>query len=109
LLQLADFTSLSGLEECFKHHEDVFEGLETQHYQIKYYKEHFILTYILSLPLQEPSRVVLGERRVWQGCGAKRRCITEKDCLMYIPIMETIACLLKNDAVVSEVALILCV
>jgi len=53
--------------------------------------------------LQEPLRVVLGERRVWQGCGVKRKCVTEQDCVMYIPILETIQCLLKNDAVLSEV------
>jgi len=47
--------------------------------------------------------VVLGERRVWKGWGAKRNCVTEQDCLMYIPILETIQSLLNNSAVLSEV------
>jgi len=38
----------------------------------------------------EPVRYVLGEHRVWKGRGAKRRCISKEDCVMYVPILETL-------------------
>ncbi|XP_065887419.1 uncharacterized protein [Dysidea avara] len=95
LLHQADFTGFEGLDECFEHHEHVFLGLETQYHQVKYYKEHFNLI--------EPLRVVLGEYRAWKGWGAKRKCVTEQDCLMYIPILETIQSLLNNSALLSEI------
>ena len=47
--------------------------------------------------------MVLGEYRAWKGWGAKRKCVTEQDCLMYIPILETIQSLLNNSALLSEV------
>ena len=46
----------------------------------------------------------LGEHRVWKGKGAKRKCVLKKDHLIYVPILETIQCLLRKDCVLSEVS-----
>lgn len=46
----------------------------------------------------------LGERRVWKGKGAKRKCVLTEDHFIYIPILETIQCLLRKDTVISEVS-----
>ena len=36
---------------------------------------------------------------MWKGCGYKRRCISKEDNLMYVPILDILQCLLKNEAV----------
>ena len=48
-------------------------------------------------------RFSLGERRVWKGCGAKRRCVVKEDEVFYVPVLETLQNLIKNDAVFAEV------
>ena len=118
-----------------------FEGLETHHQQLSFYKTHFpfIVTirciccvrmyvctcivhtlcdrcyplsfthYILFLsptPLfhfQEPVSIALGEQRVLKGSGPKRRCVVEKDNLIYVLLLVTLQSLLQNEGVLSEV------
>lgn len=42
---------------------------------------------------------------MWKGYGSKGRCISKEDNIMYVPILETIQCLLRNETVLSEVRL----
>ena len=37
--------------------------------------------------------------------GAKRMCVSKDDCVMYVPLLQTLQLLLKNKAVLSEVYL----
>lgn len=52
---------------------------------------------------QEPTRICLGERRVWKGSGVKRRCVVKKDEMFYISVTETLQALLQRDNVLEEV------
>jgi len=67
----------------------------------------FSVFYIIIL--WEPERRILGECRVWIGRSTKRRCVSEEDCVMYVPILETLQMLLMNEAVLSEVCLACCI
>ena len=53
--------------------------------------------------LEEPTRVLLGERHVWKESGAKQRCISKEDDMFYIPVLKTLQVLLSNETVLSEV------
>jgi len=53
--------------------------------------------------------VILGERNVWTGSGAKRRLITKEDNVFYIPILKTLQVLLNNETLLSEVIFLCCV
>ena len=59
--------------------------------------------------MQEPERRVHGERCVWKGRGIKRKCVSEEDCVMYAPILQTLQMFLKNEAVVLAVCLAYCI
>jgi len=59
--------------------------------------------YTLSFFKKEPVRVLLGERRVWKGRGTKRMCVSKEDHVFYIPVLETLQSLLRNEAILSEV------
>ena len=47
--------------------------------------------------------MVLGKERRPVGCGHKRRVAEVEDTMVYIPILDTIQHLLKNDALIAEV------
>ena len=47
--------------------------------------------------------MVLGKERRPIGCGHKRRVAEVEDTMIYIPLLDTIQHLLKNDALVAEV------
>ena len=47
--------------------------------------------------------MLLGERRMWRGTGSKRRCKSVKDNVIYIPILDTLQSILKNEVMLSEV------
>lgn len=47
--------------------------------------------------------MVLGKERRPIGCGHKRRVAEVEDTMIYIPLLDTIQHLLKNDAMVAEV------
>ena len=55
---------------------------------------------IVTIYIQEPVRVCLGERRVWKGKGTKQKCVLKEDhfiyIYIYIPILETIQSLLRK-------------
>lgn len=51
-------------------------------------------------------RVILGERRVWKGAGAKRKCVVKKDELSYIPLERTLQTYLSNPTFVEQVILV---
>ena len=38
---------------------------------------------------------------MWKGRGAKRRCVLKEDHVVYIPVLETLQGLLKNEAILS--------
>ena len=40
---------------------------------------------------------------MWKGRGAKRRCVSKEDHVIYIPVLKTLQGLLKNEAILSEV------
>ena len=50
----------------------------------------------------EPS---LGERSIWKGKGVKRKCTSKEDCIMYVPLLDTLQVLLKNEAFLFEVSI----
>ena len=52
---------------------------------------------------QESKQVVLGQRLTMEGSGLRRRFVTKKECMVYIPILKTLEVLLNNDTVLSEV------
>ena len=43
------------------------------------------------------------EKRVWKGRGNKRRCVSKKDEMVYIPLIDTIQSLLRRDSIIDEV------
>lgn len=49
--------------------------------------------------------MILGERHVWKGRGIKQKCVVKKDYAYYIPILETLQVLLKNEAIHAEVTI----
>ena len=51
-------------------------------------------------------RIVLGKKGAWKGVSAKRRCVAKEDCVMYVPVLQTLEALLKNKVVISEVSCI---
>ena len=57
----------------------------------------------VSYIIQEPVRVLLGERRQWKGRGSKRRCVIKRDEVMYIPLLDTLQSLLNNESILAEV------
>ena len=40
---------------------------------------------------------------MWKGTGSKRRCKSIRDEVMYVPVLETLQNMLKNQTVISEV------
>ena len=48
-------------------------------------------------------KVVLGTCRKAKGLGTKRRLVEEEESFMYIPLLETLQTLLKDDTVLTEV------
>ena len=50
-----------------------------------------------------PMEIVLGSKWKLEGSGAKRRMVEKKDCMYYIPILETLQTLLDNEDVLAEV------
>ena len=65
----------------------------------------FVLLFILCT--WEPICVLLGERRVWKGTGSKQRCKSIEDNIIYIPLLDTLQSIFKNQAMLSEVIIIL--
>ncbi len=49
--------------------------------------------------------MVLGEYHTWKGSGHTRKLVKKTDTMMYVPILKTIAGLLKCDDVISEVTI----
>ena len=47
--------------------------------------------------------IILGSCSVWKGSGTKRRCVVEDDGFMYVPLLQSLQALLRNDAVLTEV------
>ena len=43
---------------------------------------------------------------MWKGFGSKRRCKSIRDEVMYVPVLETLQNMLKNQTVISEVSTI---
>lgn len=62
-----------------------------------------VCTVLLIMYTQEPLRITLGEKRVWKGSGQKRRCVVKEDTFMYVPILQTLAILLQNKDLRSQV------
>ena len=48
-------------------------------------------------------QIVLGTCRKAKGLGTKRRLVEEEESFMYIPLLETLQTLLKDDTVLTEV------
>ena len=42
---------------------------------------------------------------MWRGDGPKHRCVEKEETMMYIPLLETLECLLHNDTVLAEALL----
>ena len=58
------------------------------------------LTYIC---MQEPKKIILGTRRIYRGHGRKRRLVKVTDTLVYVPLLQTIETLLKDEGIYTEV------
>ena len=110
-----DHTQLQGFDQLFSansFYTNYFLGLETQHAQLKYYKEslNFVVRSIIIstdfmflLFSQEPEPVLLGIERQWTGSGKKRRYAEVREEMMYIPLLKTIQSLFYNTDVVRMV------
>ena len=53
--------------------------------------------------MQEPRRIVLKQSTTQRLCGRKRKVVTNKTEMMYIPILETLQAQLNNATVFQEV------
>jgi hypothetical protein len=40
-----------------------------------------------------------------KGHGRKRRLVEEEQCMVYIPLLESLEALLQNDAILAEVGM----
>ena len=58
------------------------------------------------LVLQEPKGILLGERRKWKHSGIKRKCVSKKDYVYYVPVLDTLEALLNNQSLLAEVMVI---
>lgn len=50
-----------------------------------------------------PREIILGSKWKPEGTGTKRRTVEKKDCMYYIPIIETLQTLLDNEDILAEV------
>lgn len=41
---------------------------------------------------------------MWKGVGKKRKCVAVSDTMMHVPLLKTIANLLKNEAIRAQVS-----
>lgn len=55
------------------------------------------------LLLQEPTKIVLGSKLKYKGCGSKRRLVDQDETMVYVSILDTLEKLLCNEAVMAEV------
>ena len=111
----ADHTQLKGFDQLFSansFYTNPFLELETQHAQLKYYKEllNFVVRSIIIstdfmflLFSQEPEPVLLDIERQWTGSGKKRRYAEVQEEMMYIPLLKTIQSFSYNTDVVRMV------
>lgn len=53
--------------------------------------------------MQEPRRIVLKQSTTLRLCGSKRKAVTDKTEIMYIPILDTLQAQLNNATVFQEV------
>ena len=56
-----------------------------------------------SILTHNPLQIVLGTKLKPQGKGVKRRLVEKEECMVYIPLLETLSILLNEDMVLSEV------
>ena len=72
-------TQVQGLEECFKHYEHPFVGLETNYQQIQYYKNNFdlIVSSYVSVPAYNNCGTFLGAN---QNCTWCPTCLERNWC-----------------------------
>lgn len=47
--------------------------------------------------------IVLGNHLKRRGCGSKRRLVSVEETMVYVPILDSLQHILKNDAVLAEV------
>lgn len=106
---------IPDLSSCFT---DInpFEGLETEHMQSKFYKDHFnlivrnvkFLTVILTCIFQEPISVELGTHLDSIRNGCKRRFAEVKDVFQYVPFLQGLQSLLSHPDIRDEVSNVCC-
>ena len=53
--------------------------------------------------LQESKKIKLGTRRIFQGHGRHRRLTEITETLVYVPLLQTLQSLLKNEEIYTEV------
>lgn len=54
---------------------------------------------------QEPRKIVLGSKRKRVGYGPKRRLVEQDECMVYVPLLESLESLLQSDSVLAEVCI----
>ena len=55
------------------------------------------------MQLQEPKRFVLKERSMQTLSGRVRKVVVKKEKFMYIPLLQSLQCLLNNATIIQEV------
>jgi len=53
--------------------------------------------------LQEPKKIKLGTRRIFRGHGRRRRLTEITETLVYVPLLQTLQSLLKDEEIYTEV------
>jgi hypothetical protein len=88
----------SIIEPAFdQQYSSPFSQLQTFHQQLQYYKANFKLI--------EPERLILQEHCIQKQVGTKRRLISKKDELIFIPLLATLQQMLNNALYLQEVLL----
>lgn len=83
--------------------DEIFQNKLEPHCKLYYVQCEAITMYTATVFIQEPVGFFLGDRRKWKGSGAKRRLITKRDFVYYIPILKTLEVLLNNKCYADEV------
>ena len=73
---------------------------------VEYKRHNYVHTHvhmIIFLHIQEPKKIILGTKRIYHGHGRKRRLVKVTDTLVYVPLLQTIEILLKDEGIYTKV------
>ncbi len=53
--------------------------------------------------MQEPKTIELGKTYTWESLGGKSKLVETKDTFQYVPILDSLASIMQNRDIFSEV------